>query len=195
MTQSLITAEGLIALRCSKPSAFAPPLQAGWRWLPDPGLPADLDNDLETCAAIEPVPADAVEVSYSRTYKDLAAVKLVQRGRLNALRDEKEATVFPYLGHDFDCHQRAVSRINTVVQAAQAALALGAPFSITWTAADDVEIVMTAQDVIGMPIALAQHADTLHQTCRALKLQVENATTPAAVVAVAWPADEGGAGG
>lgn len=187
VTQSLITTDGLIAARCSKPSPFAPPLQPGWRWLPDPGIPVDLDTELETCAPVEPVAADATAVTYTRAYKDLATVQVVCRSRINALRDEKESSTFPYLGHAFDCDPRSVQRINTAVQAAQAAIAVGAPFEIEWTDAANGAVALTAQDLLGMPVALAQYANGLHQTCKTLKQQIDAAATAEAVLAVVWP--------
>jgi hypothetical protein len=187
MTSTLITPEGEIAARSAKPDPFAPQPKAGWRRLPDPGPPADLDHEIETCTAIEPVPADAAAVGYLRAWKDLDTVKAVCRARINTTRDDKEAGVFPYLGHDFDCDPRSVQRINTAVQAAQAALAAGAPFAVEWTAADNVAVAMTAQDLMGMPVALAQYANTLHVTAKTLKAQIDAAATVEAVVAIGWP--------
>lgn len=146
------------------------------------------DGRYQRCTRVEPVDSAAEFVSYVVEYLPLDQIKATVRQQLNVERDRRESSTFPYLGHDFDCDSRSVQRINTVVQAAQAALAAGQPFGMDWTAADDTEVQLTAEQLVGLPVALAIHANTIHQTCKQLKQQVEAATTPEEVLAVTWPA-------
>lgn len=118
----------------------------------------------------------------------LDVLKAAQWTALKRHRDLLEASGFPYLGKTVDSDSRSVQRINTAVQAAQAAMGAGVPFSIVWTCADNSLLTLDGPGMLGMPVALATYADQLHQTCKTLRAQIEAATTPAAVQAVAWPA-------
>ena len=107
--------------------------------------------------AVDPPPLTMPE----RRQQRLAAI--------NAERDRREEAGFPYQGKVLDSNPRSVQRITTVVLAAQAALAAGQPFSQEWTCADNSTLVLDAAGVIGMPVALALHAATIHGHARALK--------------------------
>lgn len=87
-------------------------------------------------------------------------------------RDAIEAAGFPYLGHQLDSDPRAVQRINTAVQAAQAALQGGQPFAIGWTCMDGHILDLDAAGMIGMPVALAMHANALHLVARQFKARI-----------------------
>ncbi len=117
----------------------------------------------------------------------LAEIKAARWSEVKRQRDLLEASGFPYLGKRLDSDARSVQRINTAVQAAQAALAAGAAFPIVWTCADNSLLVLNAEGVVGMPVALALYADQLHQVAKGLRMQIDAATTPAEVQAVAWP--------
>lgn len=127
----------------------------------------------------------------AKTWSDprtLAAIKAAHWGEMKRQRNLLEASGFPYLGKRLDSDARSVQRINTAVQAAQAAMALDKPFSIVWTCADNSLLTLDGPGLLGVPVALATYADQLHQTCKTLRARIEAATTPAAVQAVAWPA-------
>jgi hypothetical protein len=120
--------------------------------------------------------------------RTLAATKVQCWAAMKRHRDLLEASGFPYLGKRLDSDARSVARINTAVQAAQAALAIGEPFAITWTCADNTTLALDGAGMLGVPVALALYADQLHQTCKVLRAQIEAATTTAQVQAIAWPA-------
>lgn len=119
--------------------------------------------------------------------RTLARAKVTRWSEIKRNRDLLEASGFPYLGKVLDSDERSVQRITTVVQAAQAAIGAGVSFSIVWTCADNSTLALDAMAAIGMPVALAQYADQLHQTAKALRAQIEAATTVAQVEAIAWP--------
>lgn len=102
-------------------------------------------------------------------------------------RDTREAAGFPYLGKTIDSDSRSVQRINTAVQAAQAASAANQPFTLFWTAQDNTTLWLDAAGIIGMPVALAMYANTLHETARTLRSQIDAATTPEEVQSITWP--------
>lgn len=157
----------------------------GDRMIPD-NQPA-FDAEVQTCIRTEPVPTEALVVEYVVAYRPIAELKEIVKGRLKLRRDELEAGGFPYMGTTFDSDPRSVQRINTAVQAAQAAVSLGQPFSVSWTDSTNVDVPMQATDLMGMPVALAVHAENLHTTYRSLKALVDSAVTPEAVLAIVWP--------
>lgn len=110
---------------------------------------------------------------------------------IKAERDQLETAGFPYLGKWIDSDARSVQRITGAVQAAQAALAAGTPFEIGWTSADNSVLQLDAEQMMGMTVALAAHANDLHVIARGLRalIYAEDATE-ASVAAVAWPPEE-----
>lgn len=121
---------------------------------------------------------------------ELELAQAAKWSQVKAERDRLETSGFPYLGKWIDSDARSVQRITGAVQAAQAALAAGAAFEIGWTCADDSVLKLDAQQMLGMTVALASHANALHVVARDLRevIYAEDATA-ASVAAVAWPAE------
>lgn len=123
---------------------------------------------------------------------DLATARAEVRAAINAERDRREAGGFAYAGRVIDSDPRSAQRISLAVQAAQAALAVGAPFAVDWTCADNSTLTLDAAGVIGMPVALAQHAQALHAAAKALKLWAAGAEHAALAAfdatGAGWPA-------
>jgi hypothetical protein len=119
--------------------------------------------------------------------RTLAEVKTARWSEMKRHRDLLEASGFPYLAKTIDSDSRSVQRINTAVQAAQAAIGAGQPFPIVWTCADNSLLDLDAVGVVGMPVALAMYADHLHQIAKGLRSQIEAAANAAQVQAVVWP--------
>lgn len=103
-------------------------------------------------------------------------------------RDAREASGFFYAGKMLDSDPRSVQRINTAVQAAQAAVAANQPFTLLWTCQDNSTLWFDAAGMMGMPAALAVYANTLHETARDLRAQIDAATTISEIEAITWPA-------
>lgn len=127
----------------------------------------------------EPIPEDA-----RPRWPDLATGQREVWALAKLRRDHLEASGFPYRGHPLDSDPRAVQRINTAVQAAQAALTMGAPFKIGWTCMDGHVLDLDAVGMIGMPVALAMHANGLHLTARAFKDRIAAAADLADLAAI-----------
>lgn len=109
---------------------------------------------------------------------------------INTERDRREEAGFGYLGKVFDSNSRSVARITVSVQAAQAALAVGAPFSVEWTTQDNSKITLDAAQMMGAPAALAQYADALHVYASARKAVIATATDAELLVfdvLAGWP--------
>lgn len=119
--------------------------------------------------------------------RTLQEFKDEQWATIKAERDTRETQGFPYLGKVIDSDSRSVQRINTAVQAAQAAAGVGAPFEVSWTSQDNSGLPLDAMGMMGMPVALATYANSLHETARTLRAQIDAATTPEEVESVVWP--------
>jgi hypothetical protein len=133
----------------------------------------------------EPAPAQT-------RWPDLDTARAEVRAAINAERDRREATSFPYLGRNIDSDPRSVQRINTTAQAAQAALAVGQAFAVEWTCADNSTLTLDAAGAIGMPVALAINAQVIHLAARAMKDWADTASMAEleafdATTAAGWP--------
>ena len=118
-----------------------------------------------------------------RTLGDLKATKWTA---IKQARDAQEAGTFPFLDKFIDSNPRSVQRITTAVQYADAAQREGTPFAIEWTCADNSVLLLNGPAMQGMPVALAQYANTLHERARALRSQIEAATSTEELDAIAW---------
>lgn len=133
-----------------------------------------------------------IDLSKLKTANDkFEEAKTAKLNAVNALRDQKEASGFSYLGKVFDSDERSAARIFGAVQAAQAALSAGQPFSIDWTVQDNTVVSLDAAATIGMSVAMAQHANALHQHARELKAAIDAAHSQTALDAIdvetGWP--------
>ena len=119
-----------------------------------------------------PLPADT-----RQRWPDLATGQREVWALAKLRRDTLEASGVPYRGHPLDSDPRAVQRINTAVQAAQAAAAAGQPFRIGWTCMDGHVLDLDVAGMIGMPAALAIYANGLHQIARGFKDRIAAASS------------------
>lgn len=107
----------------------------------------------------------------------LEQVRAEKRAEIIAARNAVITGGFSYLGKRIDSDRDSVMSITGAGVAALAAKASGLPYSVTWTCADDSTIILDADGVLGMVIALAMFADTEHTKARPLKEAVKNAVT------------------
>lgn len=114
---------------------------------------------------------------------DLAALKEEAKTRITIARDMDENNGFEAYGKTIDSDARSIARINTAVQSAQA---IGESFVIEWTCADNSTITLDYAQMVCMPVLMAQAGSLLHEKARALKAQIDAATTPEEINAVQW---------
>lgn len=117
----------------------------------------------------------------------LEKLKNKKWAEIKVKRDQLEQSGVPYLGKPLDSDPVSVQRIAIAVQAAQAAIAANMPFTLAWTMQDNTAVEMDAAQVVGMSVALAMYSDSLHQTARTLREQIESAETAEALEAITWP--------
>lgn len=137
------------------------------------------------------IPGDP-PASYSMRYINGAWVlpvdvaKDVARGRINAARNAAERAGFTAYGKPFDADDKAIQRVSVAAQAAQMAIFANQPFSIDWTCADNTTITLTAEQLVELPVIMAQAANGLHVHGRSLKAQIDAATTIEEIEAITW---------
>lgn len=126
----------------------------------------------------------AAHINPTRT---LAEIKDSAWQHIKTKRDTLEQSGLPYMGKTIDSDPVSVQRIAIAVQAAQAAIGASVEFTLEWTCADNTVLSMTAAEVVGMSVALAQYSDSLHQTARGLRERIEVAETAEELATIVWP--------
>lgn len=100
---------------------------------------------------------------------------------LKRQRDAAEVEPIEYGGHLYDYDSKARDRISAAIIWLDAQ---GDGAKISWTTADNVDSVVTAQDLRMIIAAVAVRSNALHTAYRAAKAQVEAAGTATEVEAV-----------
>lgn len=152
---------------------------------PRPAADAEFYSITQTVAIFD----DRVEAGWMVTPVDLAAAKAIQRRRINAARDAAEDAGFDYLGKRFDSNAQSIKRLYGAAMAAQSALSAGAipgDHFVDWTCADGSVKPLTYAEAAGLVVAMAPIGAALHAKAKALKAQVEAATTVEQVGAIQW---------
>ena len=116
----------------------------------------------------------------------LDELKQAKREEINAARDNAEQGGFEYMGKIFDSDIVSCIRIQGAAQSMQAAAMAEEVPTITWTCQDNSTVELTAQELVGLSVALAEWSNTCHEKATALKAQIDAATTNAEVEAVKW---------
>lgn len=74
--------------------------------------------------------------------------------------------------------------INGAATAALIAKSAGQPLSIVWTMADNSEVTLTADQIIGMGMAVVTHVNNAHVHARTLRTALEAAETVTALLMI-----------
>lgn len=126
-------------------------------------------------------------IEYEPPGPTLEVLKIFKWTEIKNERDRRERFPLDYLEKQFDFDDISSQRLQWAIDAARSALFLGGTFVITWTCYDNTTIDLIAEQVIGIPIAVAQRTDNLHQAARALREQIETAETVEELEAITWP--------
>lgn len=116
----------------------------------------------------------------------LEELKLIKRAEINTARDNAEQGGFTYLGKMFDSDQVACQRMSMAAQAMQVAMMAEETPTITWTCQDNTTIDLTAQELMGLVVALAEWSNTCHQKATALKAQIEACESEEELEKIQW---------
>lgn len=108
---------------------------------------------------------------------NLENYKNQKRTEINNIRNTKESSGFSYLGKIFDSDDKSVLRIYGANDLAMKSKNARADFEIEWTCQDNSKIILNADEMMGVPVALAQFSNALHQKASEIKEAIMNAST------------------
>lgn len=117
---------------------------------------------------------------------DLIDARVAKRAEINAQRDLHEKAGFEYMGEMVDSDLISSIRISAASQAAIAAILGGQEFSVEWVTQDNSTLTLDAQSMVGMNVALASYAGSLHQHANVKKQLIEYAQTEEDLAAIVW---------
>lgn len=100
---------------------------------------------------------------------------------LKRQRDSKEVEPVEYGGHIYDCDSKARDRIAAAIIALDMQ---GDGAKISWTTADNDDVVVTVQDLRAIVAAVAVRSNLLHIAYRTAKAQVKAARSKAEIDAI-----------
>ena len=123
------------------------------------------------------------EEAKRKAEKEFNDAKNAKITELKNHRDTEEVTPILYNGNYFDYDEKARDRINAGIISLDI---LGEGATISWTTADNTEAIVSANDLRGVIGAVAYRSNELHVKYRALREQVDKATTIAEIEAIAW---------
>ena len=116
------------------------------------------------------------------------ARRLKRVSEINAERDRREQSTFPYMSKQVQCDPISVQRISVAAATAQMALAASVPYSVDWSCADNSILSLDALGVLGMMQALGAHGIAIHYYARTLKDQVAVSSDPESIdILTGWP--------
>lgn len=116
----------------------------------------------------------------------LIELKEAKREEINAARNAAEQGGFPYKGKIFDSDPISCIRISSAAQAMQMAAMVEDVPVITWTCQDNSTIDLTAAELMGLVVALAEWSNTCHQKATQIKTLLEECQTPEEVEKISW---------
>nr|DAI56258.1 MAG TPA: protein of unknown function (DUF4376) [Caudoviricetes sp.] len=120
-------------------------------------------------------------VNVAETEEPIENIRTCKIFELKRQRDAAEVEPIEYGGHLYDYDSKARDRISAAIIWLDAQ---GDGAKISWTTADNVDSVVTAQDLRMIIAAVAVRSNALHTAYRAAKAQVEAAGTATEVEAV-----------
>lgn len=118
--------------------------------------------------------------------QSLDELKEQKRAEINQARDKAEQGGFEYMGKVFDSDQVSCIRISSAAQAMSVATMSDETPIITWTCQDNSTIDLTAPELMGLVVALAQWSNECHQKATALKAQIDACESKEALDNIKW---------
>ena len=111
----------------------------------------------------------------------LGEFKQAKINKIKYIRDTEEVKPIEYNGNLFDFDDKARDRINSAI----IALSITSQ-SIEWTTADNINVLVTVDDLRGIVANVAVRSNELHVKYRELKERVENCTTKEELDSIKW---------
>ncbi|MGG6062009.1 DUF4376 domain-containing protein [Salmonella enterica] len=117
---------------------------------------------------------------FTVTPEILTAAKQAKHAEINAWRDAQENGNIPFTlnGHRWDCGKASQTRLAPVVAVAKSG---ALPPGFFWTDADNIDVLMTADELTALEVAMQQYmvlqGFKIHERQRQMKEEVEALTT------------------
>ena len=150
-------------------------------------------DPLALVARIPPQPADVDGVEW--VYDDvagewvgeqtLAGARALRWAQIKRSRAAAESAALTVDGRTFDADPDSQRRISGAVQLATLA---PAGWAIDWTLSDNTVATLGAAEIVAVGVALGAQVSAAHATGRALRAQLDAATTVAEINSITWPA-------
>ena len=118
--------------------------------------------------------------------KSLDELKQAKQDEINQARDNAEQGGFLYLGKIFDSDPISCQRIALASQTALISMQSQTEFSVEWTCQDNSKITLSAEQTVGMSVALTQWSNSCHIKATELKNLIKNATTVEELEEICW---------
>ena len=160
--------------------------------LADDYLPVVISDELVTAPRVkmkyrlEEDRIVAFWAEYPFSFDDLKAAK---REEINQARDAAEQGGFEYLSKVFDSDPISCQRIALASQTALISKQASQEFSVEWTCQDNSKITLSADETIGLSVALTKWSNECHIRASKLKVMIEEAETKEEVDAINWGLD------
>lgn len=138
-----------------------------------------------------------VEQAYDGAYyvagyapqQPLEELKQLKKDEINKARDEAEQGGFEYRGKVFDSDPVSCQRIALASQTALISKQASQEFSVEWTCQDNSKIILSADETIGLSVALTKWSNECHIRASKLKVMIEEAETKEEIDAINWELD------
>ena len=140
----------------------------------------EVNNELHRFFQINEIPAPVIPEP------TLDELKIKKREEINQIRDTAEQGGFEYMGKVFDSDLVSCVRISSAAQAMSVATMSGETPTITWTCQDNSTIDLTAPELMGLVVALAQWSNTCHEKATSLKAQIDACKTKEELDKIVW---------
>lgn len=118
-----------------------------------------------------------------RTLLDMKALKWAE---IKQARDLAEFGSFSYTGMEFDGDVDAQRRLAGYISISKGALAAGTAFEAPFTLANNTEVLLTAQDFVGIELAKVTSVATAFAQAAALRLLIDGATSVEQLAQINW---------
>jgi hypothetical protein len=116
----------------------------------------------------------------------LIDLKSQKWAEIKLARDAEERSLLPYRNKLFDFDALSSERLAWAISAATTAKLASQAFTVDWTTYDNTIITMTADDILGLPIAVAVRSNEVHQKARGLRQEIEDAETVENLDLINW---------
>lgn len=140
----------------------------------------------EELASIDSMPATGVWDNFTMTWTDTRSLSELKAAKWDALKVERlarETAPLSYLETTFDADFASQQKINGAVTLA---LMSGSLTTMDWTDANNNTVTLTKVELLGLGAALGQRTSDIYSQARALRTQVESATSVEELNAVNW---------